>query len=207
VDDGITISDTTTTGRPPARQLPTFASARRAVARVRRPRRRRRAPLFARGGGRLRRMRYYRDFVVDLQRFHDLIVLVRRRVLLVHDPLGDDAVRRVHVILELLVHAEGGRAHRALVREVRRLQGHVVVAGHVVQQLPLVDLQREKQPHRHESRVLPRTTHPSADRTPAGVLALVGGVLHARRDEAVRAQQVALQSLIGEESKLALLAV
>jgi hypothetical protein len=178
VDDGITISDTTTTGRPPARQLPTFASARRAVARVRRPRRRRRAPLFARGGGRLRRLRYYRDFVVDLQRFHDLIVLVRRRVLLVHDPLGDDAVRRVHVILELLVHAEGGRAHRALVREVRRLQGHVVVAGHVVQQLPLVDLQREKQPHRHEPRVLPGLlTLPQTGHRPASLLLLAASCM------------------------------
>ena len=50
-------------------------------------------------------------------------------------------MRGVHVVLEQLVLAEGGGADRALVRQVRRLQGLAVVLGHVVQQLPLVDLQ------------------------------------------------------------------
>ena len=51
-------------------------------------------------------------------------------------------MRGVHVVLEQLVLAEGGGADRALVRQVRRLQGLAVVLGHMVQQLPLVDLRR-----------------------------------------------------------------
>ena len=54
--------------------------------------------------------------------------------------LRDATVSGVDVVLEELVLAEGGGADRALVRQVRRLQGLAVVLGHVVQQLPLVDL-------------------------------------------------------------------
>ena len=93
----------------------------------------------------------------------------------------------IDVALEELVLSEGGRADRALVRQVRRLQRLLVVLGHVVEQLPLVDF--------------------AADRTPALVLALVGEVLHRGRDEAVRSQEVPLQTLVGEESELTLLAV
>ena len=56
--------------------------------------------------------------------------------------LGHAAVGCVHVVLEQLVLAEGRRADRALVREVGRLQGLAVVLGHVVQQLPLIDLNK-----------------------------------------------------------------
>lgn len=50
-------------------------------------------------------------------------------------------VRRVDVVLEEFVHGEGGRAHGALVRQVRRFQAQPVVLDHVTEQLPLVDLQ------------------------------------------------------------------
>ena len=93
----------------------------------------------------------------------------------------------IDVVLEQLVLSEGGRAHRALVGEVGRLQGLLVVLRNVVEKLPLVDL--------------------SAHGASARVLALVGQVLHAGRHQAVRAQQVALQALVGEEAELALLAV
>ena len=56
--------------------------------------------------------------------------------------LGHAAVGCVHVVLEQLVLAEGRRADRALVREVGRLQGLAVVLGHVVQQLPLIYLNK-----------------------------------------------------------------
>ena len=50
-------------------------------------------------------------------------------------------------------------------------------------------------------------THLATDGTPAAVLPLVGGVLHAGRDEPVAAQQVPLQPLVGEETELAFLAI
>ena len=53
-------------------------------------------------------------------------------------------MRGVHVVLEQLVLAEGRRADRALVREVSRLQGLAVVLGHVVQQLPLIHLDKNR---------------------------------------------------------------
>lgn len=89
-------------------------------------------------GGRLGRLRYDGDFVVDLERLQQRVRRPSR--LLVHYPLGHHAVRRVHVVFKLLVHAEGGRAHGTLVRQMRRLQRHVMVLGHVVQQFPLVNL-------------------------------------------------------------------
>ena len=49
--------------------------------------------------------------------------------------------------------------------------------------------------------------HLATDGTPAAVLSLVGGVLHAGRDEPVAAQQVPLQPLVGEETELAFLAI
>ena len=50
-------------------------------------------------------------------------------------------------------------------------------------------------------------SHLATDRTPAGVLPLVGRVLHGGGDEAVAAEQMALQALVGEEPELALLTV
>lgn len=49
--------------------------------------------------------------------------------------------------------------------------------------------------------------HLAADGATTAVLAAVGRFLHRRRDEAVRAEQVPLQALVGEEAALALLAV
>ncbi len=88
---------------------------------------------------------------------------------------------------EQFVLSEGGGAHRTLVAEVRRLEVLLVVLGDVVEELPLVDL--------------------SADWATSGVLPLVGQVLHGGGDEAVGAEEVALQALVGEEAELALLAV
>ena len=45
------------------------------------------------------------------------------------------------MILKQLVLTKGGCTHCALVREVSRLQGLAVVLGHVVQQLPLIQLE------------------------------------------------------------------
>lgn len=50
-------------------------------------------------------------------------------------------------------------------------------------------------------------TYAAANRTPASVFALVGRLLHRARDQAVRAEQMPLEALIGEEPELALLAV
>lgn len=86
-------------------------------------------------------------------------------------------MRLVNVSLEELVLAKGGRAHGALVAEVRRLERLLVVFGDVVKQLPLVDL--------------------AADGAAARVLSLVDEVLHGGRDEAVRAEQVAFEALVG----------
>ena len=80
----------------------------------------------------------------------------------------------------------------------------------MVQQLPLVHLI-------HKDRVrLKNTTEEdfkriranlSTDGTPPAVLPLVGGILHARGDQPVAAQQVPLQTLVREKPELALLAV
>ena len=96
-------------------------------------------------------------------------------------------VSLVNVAFEQFVLSEGGGAHRTLVAEVRRLEVLLVVLGDVVEELPLVDL--------------------SADWATSGVLPLVGQVLHGGGDEAVGAEEVALQALVGEEAELALLAV
>ena len=47
----------------------------------------------------------------------------------------------------------------------------------------------------------------SADQTSTSVLMLVGHRLHVRRDQTVRAQQMPFETLIGEESPLALLTI
>ena len=114
-------------------------------------------------------------------------------------------MRGVHVVLEQLVLAEGGGADRALVRQVRRLQGLAVVLGHVVQQLPLVDLRRVCLKSRSISGA--KAGYLAAHGAPAAVLALVGGVLHAGRHQAVAAQQVSLQTLVREEPELAFLTI
>ena len=49
--------------------------------------------------------------------------------------------------------------------------------------------------------------HLATDGAPAAVLALVGGVLHRGRDQAVAAQQMTLQTLICKEAELTLLTV
>lgn len=103
----------------------------------------------------------YRNFIVDLERLQQRIAAAarsaataaagaaaarragRRGVALrfaVHRLFGDGTVRRVHVVLELFVHAERGRAHGAFVRKVGGFQRHIVVAGDVVEELPLVHL-------------------------------------------------------------------
>lgn len=64
-----------------------------------------------------------------------------RRGTLVSEALRHDAVRRVHVALELLVHAERGCTHGALVREMGWFECDAVLFGHVCEQLPLVHLQ------------------------------------------------------------------
>ena len=56
--------------------------------------------------------------------------------------LGDPAVGRVHVVLKQLVLAEGGCADCTLVREVSWLQSLAVVLGNMVQQLPLIHLNK-----------------------------------------------------------------
>ena len=56
--------------------------------------------------------------------------------------LGNPAVGRVHVVLKQLVLAEGRRADRTLVWEVGGLQGLAMVLGNVVQQLPLINLEK-----------------------------------------------------------------
>lgn len=50
-------------------------------------------------------------------------------------------------------------------------------------------------------------TYPSTHWTSSGVLALIGGVLHAWCDKSMRAQQVPFETLIREESELTLLAI
>lgn len=94
----------------------------------------------------LGRLRYDSDLVVDLQGLQQVIVRSGRRrrgrALLVNDALRDDAVRRVHVVLELLVHAKCRGADGTFVRQVRGLQRHAVISCHVVQQFPLVHLKR-----------------------------------------------------------------
>lgn len=122
------------------------------------------------------------NFIINLQRLQKRVRdgdlfggaggAGRGTLVLLGDTLGHHAVRRVHVVLKLLVHAEGGRAHGALVGQVGRLQSHVVVACHVVQQLPLV--------------------HAAAGGAAPGVFAAVGCLLHGAGDQPVRAQQMAL---------------
>lgn len=51
-------------------------------------------------------------------------------------------VSGVNVVLEQLVLPEGGRTNGALVGQVSRLQSLAVVLGHVVQQLPLINLEK-----------------------------------------------------------------
>lgn len=95
----------------------------------------------------LRRLRNDRDLIVDPQRFQQRVSATARRtgsrcralVLVVF--LGDGAVSGVDVILEELVHAKGGGADGALVGEMGGLECHVVVARHVIEKLPLENLQ------------------------------------------------------------------
>lgn len=96
-------------------------------------------------------------------------------------------MRLINVRLEQLVLSESCRADCALVAEMRWFQRLLVILGDVVEELPLVDF--------------------SANGAAARVLALVGQILHGRSDETVRAEQMALEALIGEEPELALLAV
>lgn len=104
-----------------------------------------------------------------------------------HNLFGDDAVCGVYVVLKLFVHAERSRAHGTLVGEVCWLQNHPVIAGHVLQQLTL--------------------EHAATNRTPTTVLTAVGGFLHRARNQTMRPQEVALQTLVGEKAQLTLLAV
>lgn len=45
------------------------------------------------------------------------------------------------MVLKLFVHAEGGSAHGAFVREMRRFESQLVVSRHVTEQFPLVYLE------------------------------------------------------------------
>lgn len=93
----------------------------------------------------LSRLRNNCDLVVDAKRLQQRVVTARRRgrrgALIFVVLLGHRAVSRVDVILKQLVHAEGGRADRALVREMGGFQCHVVVSGDVIEELPLENLQ------------------------------------------------------------------
>ena len=115
-------------------------------------------------------------------------------------------MRGVHVVLEQLVLAEGGRAHSALVGEVGRLQSLPMIFRHVVQQLPLINLI-----HMDWVKLVEETefaiSHLSTNRTSPAVLTLVSRVLHAGSDQAMAAEQVSFQPLVREEPELALLAV
>ena len=93
----------------------------------------------------------------------------------------------IYVVLEELVLSECGRADGTLVGQVGGLKRLLVVLGHMVEQLPLVDL--------------------PADGTTSLILALVGQILHRGRDEAVRSEKVPLQTLVREKAELTLLAV
>jgi hypothetical protein len=53
-------------------------------------------------------------------------------------------VSSVDVVFEQLVLSEGGRANGALVGQVSRFQRLAVVLGNVVQQLPLINLEKIK---------------------------------------------------------------
>ena len=54
--------------------------------------------------------------------------------------LGHARVSSVDMVLKQLVLAKCGRTHCTLVGQMGRLQGLAVVLGHMVQQLPLIDL-------------------------------------------------------------------
>lgn len=129
-------------------------------------------------GGRLGRLRDDGNFIIDLQ----------QRVrwpswLLIHYPLCNHAVRRVYVVFKLLIHAEGGCAHGTLVRQMRRLQRHIMVLGHMVQQFPLIHLYQLNKliTANLDERFLNRT-YSAANWAAPTVFALVGCFLHTRRD-------------------------
>ena len=56
--------------------------------------------------------------------------------------LGHARVSSVYMVLKQLVLAKCGCAYCALVGQMGRLESLAVVLGHVVQQLPLVDLEK-----------------------------------------------------------------
>jgi len=101
---------------------------------------------------------YDGDLIVDLKRLQQRVIGRSQRtarhpcprsrpaglravLLAVHRFPGHGTVSGIYVRLKLFVHAEGRRADGALVGQVSGLQGHVVIARHVIQQLPLVHLQ------------------------------------------------------------------
>lgn len=47
------------------------------------------------------------------------------------------------MVLEQLVHSEGGRTNGALVGEMSRLQCHTVITRYMIEKLPLKDLKDE----------------------------------------------------------------
>ena len=96
-------------------------------------------------------------------------------------------MRLIDMSFKQLVLSKGGRANCALVRQMGRFQRLLVVFGHVIEEFPLVDL--------------------AADWTAAGILTLVGQVLHGGRHETVGAEQMSLKTLVSEETELTLLAV
>lgn len=95
----------------------------------------------------LRWLRNDGDLIVDSQRLQQRIPTAARRsgsrcrALVFVVLLGDGAVSGVYVILKELVHAKSGSADGALVGEMGGLECHVVVARHVIQELPLENLE------------------------------------------------------------------
>ena len=81
-----------------------------------------------------------------------------------------------------------------------------MILGHVVQQLPLVDLKIGSDENTG-SVSLRSDIYLPAHWAPPTVLALVSGVLHAGSHQAVTTQQVSLQALVSEKSELTFLTI
>jgi len=104
---------------------------------------------------------YDGDLIVDLKRLQQRVIGRSQRtarhpcprsrpaglrtiLLAVHRFPGHGTVGGVYVRLKLFVHAEGRRANGTLVGQVSGLQGHMMIARHVIQELPLVHLKGEQ---------------------------------------------------------------
>ena len=70
-----------------------------------------------------------------------LFINANQYLLVLVSLLGHARVSSVNVVLKQLVLAKCGRTHCTLVGQMGRLEGLAVVLGHVVQQLPLIDLE------------------------------------------------------------------